>query len=199
MVKRCILLSCPCPHVRSLSSCDLQPRSRRLPSKLGIPVRSNTTLPPHRFCQDVAASTSCCSPSWSLRALRRFLAVAATCVPAWLSLRSHTRWGYLPSSAASSGFRNPSTLSSASCRPALFRAGTVHGLPYLRSLLPERSPDDLSVLGVLLAVVTLARDGFEDLGIAPVRCGRFTCLALTTLAPPLAVPPLRGFDLHGLA
>lgn len=128
-----------------------------LPSMLGTPVRSNTTLPPHRFLRRVSASVSCCSSSWSLRALRRSLAGAATCARARLTLRSHTRWVYLPSSATSSEFRAPSTFHSASCRPAVFHAGTVLGLPHLQRFLPDRSPVNLSVPGVLLAVSPLAR------------------------------------------
>lgn len=102
-------------------------------------------------------STSCCSPSWSFRALRRFIAAAATHVPAKLSPHSHAHWVYLPSFAAPLGFRTPSTLLSAICLPALFRAGSVLGLPPFGGLLPNRSPSCLSASGVLLVVSPLAR------------------------------------------
>lgn len=163
MVKCSILLSCPCPHVRSLPSCSLPaPLARSCagahhcaltPDLTALrPGVATASLPPLDRCRPCA---SCRSPSWSLRALRRFVAGAATCAPARLAPRSHAHWVYLPSSAASSEFRTPSTLSSASCRPALFRAGTVLGLPHLRRFLPARSPEDLSALDVLLAVSRL--------------------------------------------
>lgn len=118
--------------------------------RCGVATASFTSEP-------LPAPTSCCSPSWSLRALRRLLAGAATNARTRLAPRSCARWIYLSSSAAPSGFRTPSTLLSATCRPALFHAGTVLGLPSLRRFLPDRSPRDLSVLGVLLAVCPLAR------------------------------------------
>lgn len=56
MVKRCILLSCPCPHVRSISSCYLQPR--------------------FRHCQ--ACSAPRCVPMWRCRPI-----ASAITFPRW--------------------------------------------------------------------------------------------------------------------
>jgi len=163
MVKCSILLSCPCLHVRSFPfllsaspASSILRRSTSLRSDTNLtalrPGVATASLPPPDRCRPCA---SCRSPSWSLRALRRFVAGAATCAPARLAPRSHAHWVYLPSSAASSEFCTPSTLSSASCRPALFRAGTVLGLPHLRRFLPARSLEDLSALDVLHAVSRL--------------------------------------------
>jgi hypothetical protein len=113
----------------------------------------------------------------------------STCV----SSSSHR--GYLPDFAASSGFRNPSTLHSATCLPALFRAGAVHGLSSLRRFLPARSPANLSVPGLLRAVIPLARNRLRGCQHRPDACRRFVGLALTAFAPPLVVSPLRGLYL----
>lgn len=107
----------------------------------------------------------------------------STCV----SSSSHR--GYLPDFAASSEFRTPSTLHSATCLPALFRAGAVHGLSYLRRFLPVRSPANLSVPGVLRVVIPLARHRLRGFQHRPDACRRFVGLALAPLAPPLVVFP----------
>lgn len=108
------------------------------------------------------------SPSWSFRALRR----SNRC-----SDRSRTLLSFHPLAigatdpdfAASSEFRTPSTLHSATCLPALFRAGAVHGLSFLRRFLPARSPADLSVPGVLRVVIRSRGTDFEDVSIGRTR------------------------------
>jgi hypothetical protein len=97
--------------------------------------------------------------------------------------------GYLPSFAAPSGFRTPSTLSSATCLPALFRAGTVLGLPPFGGFSPIVAPAASRPPVSSLSFHRLRGRDFEDVSIDRMRCRRFAWLALTTLAPPLVVLP----------
>lgn len=214
-MKRCILLSCPCPHVQSLSL-------MRLTAPLSIPPSESVSdalpamsppqglrrlafdRPPRRSklrhrARSPTPSTSCCPPSWSFRALRRFIAAAATHVPAKLSPHSHAHWVYLPSFAASSGFRTPSTLLSATCLPALFHAGTVLGLPSFGGFLPDRSPSDLSASGVPLVVSPLARTRLRGCQHRSDTLPSLRVFSADDARSSLGRSPLRGLDLHGLA
>lgn len=177
MVKRCIILSCPCPHVRSISLMRLTAPLSSSPDKpvldaLPYDVAIAGSPPRRHWSKPTTPSTSCCSPSWSFRALRRFIAVAATHVPAKLSPHSHAHWVYLPSFAASSGFRTPSTLLSAICLPALFRAGSVLGLPSFGGFSPTVAPATSRSPVSSLSFLRLRGRDSEDVSIGWMRCCR---------------------------
>lgn len=127
------------------------------------------------------------SPSWSFRALRR----SNRC-----SDRSRTLLSFhplaigatYPDFAASSEFCTPSTLHSATCLPALFRAGAVHGLlsfgGFSPSVAPRTSRSPVSSLSS-----SACADRLRGCQHRPDACRRFVGLALAALAPPLVVFP----------
>ena len=194
VVKRRILLSCPCLHVRSLPCLRLSAPLPLPPSKLGsrcAPSRCH-----HRGVSVASSSTEV------FDALRRYaVRLPGVFGPFDVSMQSQRH-------ALEPGLRhvhrNTGGTSPAQLRPRVF-ATPRRFLPLLpsglvscrfrpwasilRRFLPNRSPVDLSASSVLLAVPPLARPGFEDVSIGWTRCRHSACLALVTLAPPLVVLP----------
>lgn len=157
-MKRCILLSCPCLHVRSLPSCayaappPVSPSSRpasgtfrrAVADPSPPPKRHHFDLMPRTFLEFFGPFDVPCKRS----DLRSDTARAAPSRPL----------GLPPQLRCVLGVSHPLDAFFRTCRPALFHAGTVLGLPSLRRFLPACSPVSLLALGVLL-VVRPARAG----------------------------------------
>lgn len=151
-MKRCILLSCPCLHVRSLPSCayaapppdlaELAPCAQYVSTCRCRPVASVEASPLRPHAAHLPGV---------LRALRRSLQAQRPALRRGLR-RTFTPAGLPPQLRCVLEVSHLLDAFFRTCRPALFHAGIVLGLPSLRRFLPACSPENLSAPGVLLAV-----------------------------------------------
>jgi uncharacterized protein YjeT (DUF2065 family) len=203
-LKRCILLSCPCPHVRSLPWHYLHPDSTTRVVQPGLCFHRDSRESAESCSPHTSRCPGDCAPSWSFRALRRSFRCSDSANSTCVSLTT-TRLTS-PGSATSSGFPSPSTLHSASACPTLFRVGVAPGLPFsFEGFSPFVAPgaSRLEVSSLSLSPSASLRSplsiGFEDVSIGRMRCRRRAGLVRCVARSFLGGFPLRGFDLLGLA
>ena len=175
------------PGLRQSTALGRDTRRLRLAARVSSPCR-----PPRGGLHESLAF-------WSFRALRRSnrcsdrsripLAFHPHSAP---GLPSQLRGALGVSHSLDAFFRNLSSgLVSCRCRPWAC-------LPF-GGFSPPVAPQTSRSVGVLRVVIHLAADRLRGFQHQPDACRRFMGLALATLAPPLVVSPLRGFEPSGLA
>jgi hypothetical protein len=204
VVKRCILLSCPCPHVRSLPwlrlSAPLSPLTERVGARCaptrchhrGVSAAPSSTeaadvidVMLFAFLEFSGPSTFHCSRSDS-RSSKALASLSRT-----LGLPPQLRGALGVSHPLDASFRNlPSGLVSCRYRP---------WASILRRFLPDRSPQSLSALGVLRVVPPLARPRLRGCQHRSDALPSLRVISAHDARSSLGRSPLRGIDLHGLA
>jgi hypothetical protein len=133
-LKRCILLSCPCPHVRSLPGHVLH-LVFPLPRCLGSGPSSSVSALTVTSSSHASRRPDDCTPPGVSGPSGDRSDAATSANSTYVSLTS--RQAFLPGYAASSSFLSSSTLHSASVSPTLSHVGVAPGLPWPSKVSPR--------------------------------------------------------------
>jgi hypothetical protein len=197
-LRRCIVLSCPCPHVRSLSRCAAQLRFRLRPSKPGLPF-----VPPPR-CRCVVSARAIAGPDLMLIAFLEFPGPSTFTLQAQRPALERdlrpalTRTGHtFPASRRPRGFAPPRRVIPQPAVQPCFMPVPSLGFLSFEGFSPHVAPESSRSLVSSVSFPACASrlrgcqhhtDALQSRGVFSAR-------------DPRSFPgcyPLRGIDLHGL-